>query len=164
MEPEGLYPNTCKQGPKRHSLSIQTITGYKTGIFIGLCSAGHPSHHGARWTEYDYMRFTDEENASGYGYLLCSLIKNMKGYDLCVLTSGPSWKTLYSFTLPPNRNTIPNACQIHRMTELFAKWIVTVCLKVFREHHTPNQPFIRWLNVFLSPEAVSAVFGLETLN
>lgn len=87
-----------------------------------------------------------------------------KGYDLCVLTSGLTWQILYSFTLPPNRNTIPNACRAHRIKELFTKWIFTACLKVFRAHHTLNHPFILWMNVFLSPEAVSAIFGLETLN
>lgn len=36
----------------------------------------------ARWTEYDYMCFIDEENASRYRCLLCSLNKNMKGQGL----------------------------------------------------------------------------------
>lgn len=41
----------------------------------------------------------------------------------------PTWKILYSFNLPLNRNTIPNACKAHRTKELLTKWIVTVCLQ-----------------------------------
>lgn len=73
------------------------------------------------------------------------------GYDLCVLTSSPIWKTLYFFTLPPNRSNITNACKAPRMKELVTKWIFTVCLKVFREHHKPHQSFILLMNVFFSP-------------
>lgn len=75
-----------------------------------------------------------------------------KGYDLCVLTCSPVWQGLVpSSTLPPNGSNTADACKAHGVKAPSTKWIVTICLQVFKGHHKPNQSFILLINVFHSP-------------